>query len=61
MAEKIKVLITEEEVDARIRELGEKISKEYQDSHRPVAQTPGVQDEAYQEGSGLSACKNLKI
>ena len=29
MAEKIKVLITEEEVDARIRELGEKISKEY--------------------------------
>ena len=28
MAEKIKVLITEEEVDARIRELGEKISKE---------------------------------
>lgn len=30
MAEKIKVLITEEEVDARIRELGEKISKEYE-------------------------------
>ena len=30
MAEKIKVLISEEEVDARIRELGEKISKEYQ-------------------------------
>ena len=29
MAEKIKVLISEEEVDARIRELGEKISKEY--------------------------------
>ena len=28
MAEKIKVLITEEEVDARIRELGEKIMKE---------------------------------
>ena len=28
MAEKIKVLISEEEVDARIRELGEKISKE---------------------------------
>ena len=31
MAEKIKVLISEEEVDARIRELGEKISKEYGD------------------------------
>lgn len=30
MAEKIKVLITEEEVGARIRELGEKISKEYE-------------------------------
>lgn len=30
MAEKIKVLITEAEVDARIRELGEKISKEYE-------------------------------
>lgn len=30
MAEKIKVLITEEEVDTRIRELGEKISKEYE-------------------------------
>lgn len=30
MAEKIKVLITEEEVDARISELGEKISKEYE-------------------------------
>ena len=30
MAEKIKVLITQEEVDARIRELGEKISKEYE-------------------------------
>lgn len=30
MAEKIKVLITEEEVEARIRELGEKISKEYE-------------------------------
>lgn len=30
MAEKIKVLITEEEVDARIRELGERISKEYE-------------------------------
>lgn len=30
MAEKIKVLITEGEVDARIRELGEKISKEYE-------------------------------
>ena len=30
MAEKSKVLITEEEVDARIRELGEKISKEYE-------------------------------
>nr|WP_288741480.1 hypoxanthine phosphoribosyltransferase [uncultured Mediterraneibacter sp.] len=30
MSEKIKVLITEEEVDARIRELGEKISKEYE-------------------------------
>ena len=30
MAEKIIVLITEEEVDARIRELGEKISKEYE-------------------------------
>lgn len=30
MAEKIKVLISEEEVDARIRELGEKISKEYE-------------------------------
>lgn len=30
MAEKIKVLITEEEVDARTRELGEKISKEYE-------------------------------
>ena len=30
MAEKIKVLITEEEVDARIRELGEKISTEYE-------------------------------
>lgn len=30
MAEKIKVLITEDEVDARIRELGEKISKEYE-------------------------------
>ena len=30
MAEKIKVLITEEEVDARIRELGEKIRKEYE-------------------------------
>lgn len=30
MAEKIKVLITEEEVDARIRELGKKISKEYE-------------------------------
>ena len=30
MAEKIKVLISEEEVDARIRELEEKISKEYE-------------------------------
>lgn len=30
MTEKIKVLISEEEVDARIRELGEKISKEYE-------------------------------
>ena len=30
MAEKIEVLISEEEVDARIRELGEKISKEYE-------------------------------
>ena len=30
MAENIKVLISEEEVDARIRELGEKISKEYE-------------------------------
>lgn len=30
MAEKIKVLISEEEADARIRELGEKISKEYE-------------------------------
>ena len=30
MAEKIKVLISEEEVEARIRELGEKISKEYE-------------------------------
>lgn len=30
MAEKIKVSITEEEVDARIRELGERISKEYE-------------------------------
>ena len=30
MAEKLKVLISEEEVDARIRELGEKISKEYE-------------------------------
>ena len=30
MAEKIKVVISEEEVDARIRELGEKISKEYE-------------------------------
>lgn len=30
MAEKIKVLISEEEVDARIRELGEKMSKEYE-------------------------------
>ena len=30
MAEKIKVFISEEEVDARIRELGEKISKEYE-------------------------------
>lgn len=30
MAVKIKVLISEEEVDARIRELGEKISKEYE-------------------------------
>ena len=30
MAESIKVLIPEEEVDARIRELGEKISKEYE-------------------------------
>lgn len=30
MAEKIKVLISKEEVDARIRELGEKISKEYE-------------------------------
>ena len=30
MAEKIKVLISEEEVDERIRELGEKISKEYE-------------------------------
>ena len=30
MAEKIKVLISEEEVAARIRELGEKISKEYE-------------------------------
>ena len=30
MAKKIKVLISEEEVDARIRELGEKISKEYE-------------------------------
>lgn len=29
MAEKISVLFTEEEVDARIRELGEQISKEY--------------------------------
>ena len=38
MAEKIKVLITEEEVDARIRELGEKISKEYEGKqiHRSV-------------------------
>lgn len=33
MAEKIKVLISEEEVDARIRELGEKISKEYEGKH----------------------------
>ena len=32
MAEKIKVLITEEEVDARIRELGEKIRKSMKES-----------------------------
>ena len=36
MAEKIKVLITEEEVDARIRELGEKISKEYEGKQIPL-------------------------
>lgn len=30
MAESIRVLVPEEEVDARIRELGEKISKEYE-------------------------------
>lgn len=30
MAEKISVLISEEEVDARIKELGEKISKDYE-------------------------------
>lgn len=36
MAEKIKVLISEEEVDARIRELGEKISKEYEGKQIPL-------------------------
>ena len=30
MAEKIKVLLTEEEVDAKIREIGEQISKDYE-------------------------------
>ena len=29
MAEHIKVLVSEEEVDKRIRELGERISKDY--------------------------------
>jgi hypoxanthine-guanine phosphoribosyltransferase len=32
MAESIKVLVPEEEVDARIRALGEQISKDYEDS-----------------------------
>lgn len=31
MKERIKVLLTEEEVDARIKQLGEQISKDYQD------------------------------
>ena len=30
MAERVKVLLTEEEVDKRIRELGEQISKDYE-------------------------------
>lgn len=30
MAERVKVLLTEEEVDARIREIGEQISKDYE-------------------------------
>lgn len=33
MAEKIRVLIPEDEVDQRIRELGEKISKDYEGKH----------------------------
>ena len=32
MAESIKVLVPEEEVDARIRALGEQISKDYEES-----------------------------
>ena len=30
MAERIKVMLTEEEVDAKIREIGEQISKDYE-------------------------------
>jgi len=30
MAEQIRVLLSEEEVDARIKEIGEQISKDYQ-------------------------------
>ena len=30
MAERVKVLLTEEEVDARIRGIGEQISKDYE-------------------------------
>ena len=30
MAERVRVLLTEEEVDKRIRELGEQISKDYE-------------------------------
>ena len=29
MAERVRVLLTEEEVDARIQEIGEQISKDY--------------------------------
>jgi len=31
MKERIKILLTEEEVDARIKQIGEQISKDYQD------------------------------